>query len=286
MHLDSLKRLVARAASSGARRLALTRWEWDIAGSCQAPVTRELFARKDRKGRQRENDWNPGDDVPLTLIMHVRCRHCQDCKRLRRREWTLRATVELSRCQRTWFGTLTLNPEAHFRCEVVARKRLLSGGTVWEQLRPEERYAETCHQIGREITLYLKRLRKLSGARLKYMACFEKHRSGFPHVHVLLHEYTDAAVRKSLLDSHWQHMGFTHWRLVSSEQAGRASSYVAKYISKEGGRVRSSLHYGKPHTSAGHSVPQGTACAKHSRPTPVLLCIGDKVHRIEDTADW
>lgn len=285
MHLDQLKRLVARAATGGAKRLALTRWEWDIAGSCQEPVTRELFARKDRKAPYRDNEWNPGEDVPLTLIMHMKCRACPDCRRLRRREWYLRAGIELSRCKRSWFGTLTLSPESAFRCEVFARRRLLSGGTIWEQLRPKDRYGELCRQVGSEVTLYLKRLRKQSGARLKYMACFEPHRSGIPHLHMLVHEYDDTGLRKSQLDAQWNH-GFTHWRLVPSEDAGKAAAYVAKYITKEGGRVRSSLGYGKTTNVLRHSVPQGTACAEHTRPPPVFHCIGDKVTAIEDTAVW
>lgn len=301
MHLDALKRLVVRAASAGARRLTLTRWEWDVAGSCQRPVTREYFARKDRKAPYRENEWRPGDEMPLTLIIHVKCRACSDCRRLRRREWYLRAGVELRRASRSWFGTLTLNPEAHFRCEVVARKRLLRGGTVWESLRPEDRYGETCHEISQALTRYLKRIRKESGATLKYMACFEKHRSGFPHLHVLVHEYSGGGeVKKRQLDSQWK-LGFTHFRLVDADQTGRAAMYVAKYISKDGGRVRSSIRYGKTHTSldigglsgcdAGvtpqgittlHTPPKGT---RQRRPLR-RYGLGDKVADIVNTADW
>ena len=108
----------------------------------------KFFARKDRKAPYRDNEWKPGEDVPLTLIMHMKCRACPDCRRLRRREWYLRAGIELSRCKRSWFGTLTLSPESAFRCEVFARRRLLSGGTIWEQLRPKDRYGELCHQVG------------------------------------------------------------------------------------------------------------------------------------------
>lgn len=285
MHLDALKRLIKRAAAAGARQTALTRWEWDIAGSCEAPVTRELFARKDR-GTSRDNPWAPGDDMPSTLVMHLKCRHCQDCKRLRRREWVLRSGVELSRSTRVWFGTLTLSPDAHFRCEVFARKRLLRGGTVWKRLRPETRYGETCQEIGAELTRYLKRIRKESGARLKYMVCFEKHRSGFPHLHMLVHEYIDGgSVKKRHLDEQWK-LGFSHWRLIPPEEMGKAAMYVAKYITKDGGRVRSSIRYGKPHVLR-HSVPQGTACAEHSRPHPsASLEIGDKVASIIESADW
>lgn len=270
---------------AGARRLALTRWEWDVAGSCQSPVTREFFARKDREGRKRANAWQPGDDAPLTLIMHLKCRGCSDCKRLRRREWYLRSGVELSRCQRTWFGTLTLSPEAAFRCEVVARKRLLRGGTVWEKLRPEKRYAETCQEIGSELTRYLKRIRKDSGAKLKYMACFEKHRSGVPHLHMLVHEYSEQPVKKRHLDFHWK-MGFTHWRLVPIEDAPKAALYVAKYITKDGGRVRASIRYGKPPHVLGHSVPQEPRARSTHDLLHVASAVGDKVADILDTAAW
>ena len=269
----------------GGRRLSLTIFEWSVAGSCQSPVTREFFARKDREPRKRDNPWAPGDDAPLTLIMHLRCRRCQDCMRLRRRDWYLRAGIELSRASRTWFGTLTLNPEATFRCEVLARRRLLSGGTVWESLTPEDRYGETCQEIGRELTLYLKRLRKHSGAGLKYFACFEKHRSGFPHLHMLVHEYPPAELKKRHLDFQWK-LGFSHWRLVPDGGGQSAARYVAKYITKDGGRVRSSVRYGKPENVLEHSVPQGTACAKHSRPSSRRFSLGDCVTDICETAEW
>ena len=119
------------------------------------------------------------------------------------------------------------------------------------------------------------------------MVCYEKHRSGFPHLHMLVHEYPGGGeVKKRQLDSQWK-LGFSHWRLLPPEEMGKAARYVAKYITKDGGRVRSSIKYGKPYTSSGHSVPLGTACAKHSRPHPsALLSIGDKVTDIIESADW
>lgn len=285
IHLSDLRRLVRKASENGARRLTLGRWEWDVAGSCQSPVTREYFARKDRDLR-RENDWQPGDEMPLALILHARCRHCQDCRRLRRRQWTLRAIAEARAASRNWFGTLTLNPEQAFRLEMVSRARLARGGTTWERLPPPDRFREVCREVGQELTRYLKRLRKESGARLRYMACFEPHRSMVPHLHVLLHESGDAPVRKRQLDAQWR-LGFSHWRLVAEEDRTKSAAYVAKYVAKEGGRVRASILYGEP------SRPRAIAPNEVSRVTPEAITttkhrflIGDRVAMIQDTADW
>lgn len=283
-HLQDLRRLVKKAVEGGARRLSYTTWEWDIAGRCESPVTREHFARKDRL-TTRENEWLPGDDTPLRLILHVRCRVCRDCRRLKRREWVLRASAELAAAERSWFGTLTLNPEAAFRCELLARKRLLRGGTRFEALEAPARYEELCQEVGREVTLYLKRLRKQSRARIRYMACYEAHRSGLPHLHMLVHESGGTPVRKAQLDSEWA-LGFSHWRLVAQEQSGRAAMYVAKYLAKDGGRVRASILYGRPkHALERNSQAVGFGIRKKSRPH-LRFGIGDQVATITETAEW
>lgn len=304
MHRDQLRALVDKGIRAGARRLSLGVWEWDIAGSCQDPVTREFFARKDR-GNHRENDWAPGDEHPLRLILHVRCRRCRDCARLRRREWTVRAIAELHAATRSWFGTLTLSPESLFFCEVSAEKRLRRGGTLWEDLDHEARYVETCHEISQEITRYLKRIRKNSGAKLKYVAVFERHKSGAPHLHMLCHEYLQGShVRKSQLDAAWN-LGFSHWRLVPAENTARAAIYVAKYISKQGGRVRASLRYGRATRPEAIGTPQGvrerqrtthppavfnsdppTAPADGARHARWRYSVGDRVSDILQTSDW
>ena len=48
-----------------------------------------------------------------------------------------------------------------------ARQRLWSGGTDFDALSPAEQFAERMTEIGREVTLYLKRVRKESGARVR-----------------------------------------------------------------------------------------------------------------------
>ncbi|MBR1134130.1 rolling circle replication-associated protein [Bradyrhizobium iriomotense] len=40
-----MRRLVRRAMAKGAVRKTATLWEWDIAGRCEAPITRELWSR-------------------------------------------------------------------------------------------------------------------------------------------------------------------------------------------------------------------------------------------------
>ena len=287
MHHDQLRRLVARAVAAGAVSISRTAWEWNVAGRCQSPVTRELFARKDRKGKDLWNHWSSGKDEPLRLILHVRCRACLDCARLRRRQWVGRITTEAAKSTRTWVGTLTLSPEEHVRAEYPRRRRLSRGGTDFDRLAPAERYREVCAEVGEMLTRYLKRVRKESKAPLRYVAVFEAHKTGLPHLHMAVHEYTAVPVRKRTLDGQWSH-GFAHWRLLAPEDRRRAAVYVAKYITKEGARIRASLLYGKLENTLGKGSGGGVGAPIRVRnTTPRLpLRIGDIVRDVTETADW
>lgn len=293
MHRDQILRLVQEATANGGVRLSRTVWEWNVAGRCESPVTRERYARKDRKGQDRWNHWEPGRDEPMRLILHVPCRKCSHCLRLRRNEWVARIRIEQARSDRTWFGTLTLSAEEHLHARLRRAAMLRRKGTDFDSLAPKVRYDELCLEVGAMLTRYFKRLRKQSGSSLKYVAVFEAHKSGLPHLHVLLHEYDGRPVRKTALDGQWPH-GFTHWRLVTPDGVAAAPSYVAKYLTKGGAKVRASLRYGR------HTPPKGIG-GRHSRPgvqakpasvsaaitTPrYRLPVGTVVLDITETAEW
>ena len=241
MLVSSLVALIGRAMQSpNYTRHGWGIHEWDISGSCSKPMTRELHARPLILGRV----FNGGpSNRPYSLILHTRCRMCQQCLQLRSSEWRYRATSEMRESARTWFGTLTLRPEEHHKMVSRARQRLWSGGTDFDALSPHEQFMERMTEIGREVTLYLKRVRKESGARVRYLLVAEAHKTGLPHLHILVHEASpDKPVRHKTLEGQWK-LGFTRFKLAHDV---KTASYVCKYISKALlARVRASLRYGQ-----------------------------------------
>lgn len=257
----SLKRLIAYAMHSGARQLTPFEWEWDVSGDCESPVPRDLAPRRHRQERKpsyRSSDsiegtfavstldgptmvtFSPPDPGPYCIHLYVRCRKCNKCRRKRATMWTRKALTEILASNRTWFGTFTLRPEAYYRFLSAARsKAALRGRVDFDALAYGEQFALVHEQIGVEITLMLKRMRK-AGHRFRYMFVCEAHKSGVPHYHVLLHEIAEP-IRKVTLDKAWP-FGFSKWKL-----ADRASAYyTCKYLSKNAAtRVRASLGYGR-----------------------------------------
>jgi hypothetical protein len=122
-------------------------------------------------------------------------------------------------------------------------------GIDFERLPPAEQFSLRHTEISRELTKYLKRVRKESGAKFRFLLVAEAHKSGLPHYHLLLHEHDQfRPVRKSVLEAQWKAYGFSKWRLIEDERAAR---YVCKYLSKDAiARVRASIRYG---STEGHS---------------------------------
>lgn len=184
----------------------------------------------------------PGTATPLTLTILARCRRCDACRRYRARLWTARAIAETRASARTWFGTLTLSPAERFRLLGQVRTSLKGGGEDFDRLAPLEQFRRYADAAQRDITLWLKRVRKESGAKLRYLAVTEEHVSGDPHWHVLVHEpHALTPVRKSVLQSQWR-LGFSRWKLCDSGSAGYACKYLAKTLLA---RVRASQRYGQ-----------------------------------------
>lgn len=237
---DLTKRLalIQRALAEGGVFKSPYHLFWAINGRCTGDYQITL------ETKWLENDTRmafiPVGDVALKkrvfwLTMAVRCRQCADCLRFRARQWRNRASIEIRAAARTWFGTFTLSAENHYM--MLCRARLPDGSASGDVFKA--RHAE----ISKEITKYFKRVRKESGAPLKYLLVAEKHKSGLPHYHALIHEVIqDLPVRHATLSSQWR-LGFTNFKLVETAQH---AAYVTKYLSKDAvARVRASRLYGK-----------------------------------------
>lgn len=197
--------------------------------------------------------------------------------------WAHRAKAEIEQAQRSWFGTLTLTAEAQATAQVKAVKWAMRHGLNWNDMEPGDQFAAVHRQIGPELTKWLKRVRKVSGARLRYLLVVEAHEGGgqhhgMPHYHCLVHEVLGSApVTERQLRFAWARHGggFTEFKLVRQDDP-RAAFYVCKYLSKNAlARVRASARYGLwgPGENHGtHSVqgtrPQATA-QREVRPTPI-----------------
>lgn len=215
-------------------------------GNCMSPVIVSMTGLRD-KTLSRLSQWKTQHGVDYApghghlgaykdtervqhIDVEVRCRKCLNCRKARAAHWRFRAITELKASVRTWFGTLTLAPENQFRMTNLARTRLLKGGTKWEQLSEAERLQETCREITREFQKYMKRLRKKHSG-LRYLMVYEQHKSGLPHIHVLLHE-TATPIRHAALTAQWP-LGFSKWNLVNDLHDPKAAFYITKYITKD-----------------------------------------------------
>lgn len=266
---ETLAALLATALEGGAERKSISKFEWVLSADCESPHIVELYGRpqqwsnsllhglpanfrkaflEPKWGFNREPvkgyEWSTGRNHPLWFILTVACRKCHTCRAKRAAQWREKARSELSRASRTWFCTFTLSPDEQFRFKTMARVADHRNGDLFEQRTEEDKFRRVCDMIGPEITRYVKRVRKQSGAPLRYLFVTEKHISGDPHFHALIHEVNAGMpLRKAVLKEQWL-LGFTRFKLV--DEPRNAAWYLCKYISKEAAtRVRCSLRYGK-----------------------------------------
>lgn len=237
--------LASGAAIATDRRTTL---EWDLATRCESPVYREY------RGRTRPARMRPWHVIAkkvsdlYVLELHLRCRKCAPCRKAKAWMWRMRAVTELANTAgRTWFVTLTLSPEAHFRILSLCRLRLAKQGEDFDRLEPDRQFGERVREANREITLWLKRVRKEAQAPLRYILVAERHKSGLPHFHALLHEVeATSPVRAATIKGQWR-LGFSQCKLVAEgENHQKSATYVCKYIAKDASsRVRASQGYGQ-----------------------------------------
>lgn len=232
-------RLAGRHLREGGAFKSAARLVRDCAPRCEKPQRVEVDGRPWWVGPDRRVSDAPGR--VLILDLEVPCRKCAACLEARAREWTRRAIVETEQRPRTWFGTLTMDPHYH----AVAAMRVRARHPNWAALGPAAQFGALVREVGRELTLYLKRVRKRSGAPLRYLLVAEEHTqklAGLPHFHILIHELdADTPVRKAVLKDEWK-LGFSRWKLADKWSA----RYVCKYLAKEAStRVRASKLYGR-----------------------------------------
>ena len=228
--------LIKVAMSAGGRQVSRTTFEWDVSNGCSSPVIMEFTGRPAADDGEKYVIVKPGSSHTLKLEMWVACRRCEYCLRRRRRLWTLRAASEISQAQRTWFVTLTLRPGQRYVYETIARKRDIGYDTLQQDEQDRARFAVIVEEIQR----FLKRIRKNSKAKLRYMFVQELHKSGEPHYHMLIHEVS-GTLTKNVLQSAWT-WGFSQAKLSDPKTA----IYVCKYLTKgHGARVRASIGYGR-----------------------------------------
>lgn len=240
MHSRDVQAIVARNLQFGVERKSVYRSSWDVSGNCSRAKPVELSGRKFIDVIDQAHSAG--------LDLEVRCRKCTECLRARSHLWRLRATEEATHSARTWFGTLTLSPESHALSLARCRQKEALNGIDFDCLSEGEQFAVLVHDSGREITKYLKRIRKQSSATLRYLLVVEKHASGLPHFHMLVHEpFIGQSIGERQLRKQWQ-LGFSKWNLVKGcgeAVTPKAIFYACKYIAKSAEtRVRASLHYG------------------------------------------
>lgn len=298
VHFDQIERLAASALLGGAELRSPGHLYWPLAARCDSPVTVEVHGRPQqwvydhtdpvyrdlmsqgapaglinahgRAGNLRRLpaggfEWSPGRNHALWVTLEVPCRKCPACLRARAAIWASKAREEIRCSSRTWFCTFTLNPDNHFRVESIARDADARNGDIFEQRSDADQYVRRCQIFGPEITRYIKRVRKESEAPLRYLFVSERHATGLPHWHALVHEVRpDKPVRKRVLQGQWR-FGFSQAKLLPPDDAQATAWYVAKYLSKDmATRVRSSHHYGRVPTfvhseSVKLDTPEGRA---------------------------
>lgn len=248
-------------------------WHVQYAGNCERPLP---MARSATRGA-------------ITAIMHVRCRTCPPCLKANMWRWLRSMESHILHTQeqgrRTWFGTLTLRPEAQQDTLRQAWGKWMAENATgsgvpewWDDPRCDLRFAYHREVLVRELQLYWKRLRK-TGARMSYIVVFERHKTGLPHMHFLLHEDGEQ-ITKAALQRQWD-LGFTQVKLVRADAARSAAYYVSKYLSKsKQSRQLASLRYdtykyplrvarrvGPPRVRKGQAA-QPTNQSSHRRPRP------------------
>lgn len=114
----------------------------------------------------------------------------------------------------------------------------IRAGVILSENYSDKDFTALWREMSKELTLMFKKMRK-SGLKFRYVLVAEKHKDGFPHAHMLIHE-VDSPITKRTLESFWN-WGFTKFLLAES----RHPSYLTKYLTKSAiARVRASLHYG------------------------------------------
>lgn len=230
---EQAARLAAYAIRRGAKIKAPHSYEWDVSGLCEKPKLVQLTGQTDID--------RPTPIAPFKVFfdMWVRCRRCDACLKLRRSEWYRRVSVEVERAPRTWFATLTFEPNLRAKILATAQVDMARRGLDYEAEAEEERTAALNRAARNYVTLWLKRVRKNTNALIRYVIVLELHEDGFPHYHAMIHVIAGQVGERDLRYA-WDN-GFSRFKLIEKEHAG----YIVKYLTKAlGARIRASISYG------------------------------------------
>lgn len=243
VNYQDLKSKIYKALKSGAKRDPENRTtvRWDISGNCMNPYIVHHWSRPTSFHDQMKN-IKRNSDTRLDLEMKTRCRGCENCRKQRQKLWYARCYAETSKAPRSWFGTLTIAPEHLYHFRLMAQKKVKARSLIWNELSERQKFQKIYAEISPEITRYLKRVRKSSNChKLRFMLVCEKHKSGNPHFHCVVHQVGAVPLTYRDLSEKWL-LGFTNFKLV---QSPKVAGYISKYISKSLlCRVRASLKYG------------------------------------------
>jgi hypothetical protein len=98
----------------------------------------------------------------------------------------------------------------------------------------------------------------------------ERHKTGAPHLHVLVHEVSPVPVRWADLSGCW-HWGFSKWNPADAKAVG----YVVKYLTKQvDARVRASLRYGRTHDPLRVTKCEGEGTTEELPNIPAISSLG------------
>lgn len=225
---------------------------WNISGKgrykCVKPVAVNVWrdAKGDRFSRRYDEAQKRfGSEVNLM----TRCRKCDPCLKARSAFWKLRAMAEIQAAPRTWFVTLTFNPEMRVRADYAALQRLTRRQSSTE---PKDLFQARWRYLAPHVTRWLKRVRKGHAAKkqqpvaFRYLLVVEEHKDGFPHCHLLIHERRLGDLTKRRIETNWT-AGVSGAKVVGGEdgEAHKAAAYTCKYIAKSAlSRIRASDQYG------------------------------------------
>ena len=276
---DKVERLAAQALAAGApfkfhpKTGVYQVGPWSCAPRCDKPVTVTFAGREDDPGSGLRVMRRP----TIYVDVETKCRQCEPCLRQRAARVRVAALDMYRSSARTWFLTLTFRPDELYYIRARISTRLAALGQCADghvmlpaELSAEDRWREYQAEAYREVKGFFKRLRERAPSTpIKYLSVCEKHESGEPHFHILLHEMdASAPIRHKQIKGSWI-AGFSAAKLVVDP---RQVSYVAKYLSKSlECRVRHSNDYIRkvlPKARAALAEPHRTLPAQNSTSTP------------------
>lgn len=226
---DRFYSIFMQALSKGAD-ISNRKIEWDASQNCERPALVALTSAPP-KGVTEYVHLEDGDIYFIDML--VPCRKCTTCLKSRARLWRRRARYEMLHSYRTWFVTLTVEPDWRwkFELEITSEKH---GRDKWD-------FKHHYRLISKEVTKMFKRLRS-KGHKFRFLMAAEAHKDGYPHIHLLIHETEEfSPIPKREIQRQWR-FGFSHCKLTDLD----AANYVTKYLAKDMlARVRASLGYGQ-----------------------------------------